>query len=298
MTENTQNFDSLQERNEQVLNNISQLQTQERDLYKSLDDVSLSTEQKQFIINRINEISQMRMNLYAGLKDMYSHYKENVSASKSTLGQSIAAVDILENELNESKIKLNLIEDQKFNKLRLVEINTFFGKRYNAHSKLMKTIVIICIPVIILSVLANKGILPINIYKLLTGIILVIGGIIIGLQIIDIFNRDNMNWDEYDWYFDKSNAPSSSTYQDSSENANPWSTPSITCVGSDCCYDGSTYDSEKNICVPNPIYKKEHPEMTETTETFEVLGKYAYGPLKTTPLNYNVSPSSASFSKF
>ena len=50
MTDNSQNFDNLQEKNQQVLNNISQLQTQEKQLYDSLDDVSLTTEQKQQII--------------------------------------------------------------------------------------------------------------------------------------------------------------------------------------------------------------------------------------------------------
>ena len=153
MTDNSQNFDSLQERNLQVLNYISQLQTQERTLYSSLDDVSLSSEQKQKIINNINEISQIRMNMYASLKDTYSFYQKNVTASGNTLGQSMQAIDILENELNQSKIRLNLLEDQKYNKLRLVEINTYYGKRYNAHSGLMKTIVIMCIPIIILTIL-------------------------------------------------------------------------------------------------------------------------------------------------
>jgi hypothetical protein len=296
MTDNSNNFDSLQERNQQVLNNISQLQTQEKELYASLDDVSLSSEQKQQIINSINEISQMRMNLYAGLKDMYSYYQQNVAASRTTLGQSVAAVDVLENELNQSKIRMNLIEDQKYNKLRLVEINTYFGKRYNAHSKLMKTIVIICIPVIVLAVLANKGILPPNIYKLLTVIILVIGAVVIGLQLIDISNRDEMNWDEYNWYFDKKNAPSDTTEGTAN---NPWITASVTCIGSACCYDGSTYDSEKNICVPNPIYNQEHTSTnTENTESFEGLGKYGYTQLKAAPLNNNISPLFASLSKF
>jgi hypothetical protein len=300
MTDNLSNFDSLQEKNQQVLNNISQLQTQEKELYASLDDVSLSSEQKEQIINKINEISQMRMNLYTGLKDMYSYYQQNVSSSRSTLGQSIAAVDILENELNQSKLRMNLIEDQKYNKLRLVEINTYFGKRYNAHSKLMKTIVILCIPMIILAVLSNKGILPGNIYKLLSIIILVIGVILIGLQLIDMSNRDNMNWDEYNWYFNKSSAPSDTSGIDSSE-SDPWSTDSVsvTCVGSACCYEGvSTYDSEKNICVPNSIYKEQPPETTDTTETFKGLGKYGYSQIKTSSLNNMVSPLFASLSKF
>jgi len=294
MTDNLNNFDSLQERNQQVLNNISQLQTQEKALYDSLDDVSLSSEQKQQIINRINEISQMRMNLYAGLKDMYSYYQQNVSASRTTLGQSIAAVDVLENELNQAKIRMNLIEEQKYNKLRLVEINTYFGKRYDAHSRLMKTIVYICIPVIILAVLANKGFLPSNIYKLLVVIILVIGAVLIGLQLIDISNRDNMNWDEYNWYFDRNNAPSDSTEGTPTD---PWGTVSITCVGSACCYDGSTYDSEQNICMPNSIYNQQHSP-TETTETFKGLEKYGYTQLKATTLNNTISPLFASLSKF
>ena len=301
MTDNSQNFDSLQERNQQVLNNISQLQTQEKELYNSLEDVSLSSEQKQQIINRINEISQMRINLYAGLKDMVSFFQKNVSTSRNTSDQSMEAVDILENESNQSKRRMNLIEDQKNNKLRLVGINTYFGKRYNAHSKLMKTIVILCIPIIILSILANKGILPSNIYGLLMVIILVIGCVIIGLQLIDMSNRSNMNWDEYSWYFDKDSAPTDSTEGSSSSSSDPWGTVSVTCVGSACCYDGSTYDSEKNICVPNVVYQSEHPETTETTETtetFKGLGKYGYSQIKSYPINNNISPVFASLSMF
>ena len=284
MTDNSQNFDSLQERNLQVLNYISQLQTQERTLYSSLDDVSLSSEQKQKIINNINEISQIRMNMYASLKDTYSFYQKNVTASGNTLGQSMQAIDILENELNQSKIRLNLLEDQKYNKLRLVEINTYYGKRYNAHSGLMKTIVIMCIPIIILTILINKGILPPKVYAFLMGLILLIGIISIGRQLIDIGSRDNMNWDEYYWYFNKDKAPSAST---SSDLDNPWETNSLslTCIGSACCDTTSMYDSTKNICIPNDTGLKE-------------LEKYGYTQDKATPVNDTVSPLFSSLSKF
>ena len=257
MTDNSTNFDNLQERNQQVLNNISQLQNQEKDLYQQLEDVSLSAEQKQDIINKINEISQIRLNLYEGLKDMFLYYQENIAAAKTTLGQSVIAVDVLENELNQSKKRINLIEDRKNNKLRLVEINTYFGKRYNAHANLMKTIVIICIPIIILAVLTNNGILPSNIYRLLVVIILVIGSIFIGMQIIDMSNRDDMNWDEYNWYFNKSKAPVDTTFTGKASSSDPWTTPTVTCIGSACCYNGSTYDSTKNVCVPNAVYNQD-----------------------------------------
>ena len=294
MTDNSKMFDSLQERNEQVLNNISQLQLQEKDLHNSLDDVSLTSEQKRVIMDRINQISQIRMNLYAGLKDMVSNYKQDVDASTTTLGQSIVAVNILEDELINAKKRMGLIDDQTNNKQRLVEINTYYGKRYNAHTNLMKTIVFICIPIMILAILANKGILPIKIYLILSVIILVIGGVLLVLQLIDISNRDNMNWDEYDWYFDKSSAPEPS--ESTSTETNPWKIPSMTCVGTECCYEGSTYDYDKNICVPNDIYTE---NTSETTESFKVLEKYAYNSqFKMTPFYNNVAPLVTSLSKF
>jgi hypothetical protein len=299
MTDNSNNFDSLQERNQQVLNNISELQKQEKQLYDSLDDVNLSSEQKQQIINKINEISQIRISLYSGLKDIYDFYQKNVSGSRTTLGQQITAIDILENELNQSKIRLNLIEDQKYNKLRLVEINTYYGKQYNAHTRLMKTIVIMCLPIIILAILANRGILPSKLYAFLTGLVLIIGLILIGLQLIDMSNRDNMNWDEYNWYFDKSKAPSDTTVGGASD---PWSTASITCIGSACCYDGSTYDDQKNMCVPNNIYQQENPTTSATTtsattETFAPLARYANIQTKPISLADSVYPMFASLSK-
>ena len=283
MTDNSQYFDSLQERNSQVLNDISQLQKQEQTLYSSLDDVNLSSEQKQQIINKINEISQMRMNLYANLKETYSFYQKNVAASKNIVGESTEAVNILENELNQTKIRLNLLEDQKYNKLRLVEINTYYGKRYNAYSGLMKTIIIICIPIIILTILANKQILPPKLYAFLMGIIILFGTIFIGLQLIDIGSRDNMNWDEYYWYFNKDKAPSDTTIGDIT---NPWekNSLSLTCIGSACCYEGSTYDSTQNMCLPNE-------------SNLQALEKYGTTQTKPTSLN-NVSPLFSSLSKF
>jgi hypothetical protein len=274
MTDNSQQFDKLQERNEQVLKNITDLQKQEKQLYNNLDNVKLSSEEKRKIIMRINEIAQMRMNIYSGLNDMYSMYHKNVLSSSNTLEQSITAIDVLEKELNESKKRLNLLEDQKNNKLRLVEINTYYGKKYNAQSKLMKIIIIVCIPVIILSILANKGILPPKLYIFLSGIIIIIGLIIFGLVLIDMSNRDNMNWDEYNWRFNKDSAPS----LDSTENSanNPWATSSLTCIGSACCYDGSTYDETNNICVPNQIYNPSQKVATQTVETFKGLYKYGY----------------------
>jgi len=269
MTDNSPDYNNLQERNHQVLNDISQLQTTEQKLYDSLENVSITPEQKQQIIDKINQVSQIRINLYTNLQDMSSYYQENVSAAKTTLGQQKVAIDIIENELNDSKRKLNVLQEQKNNTLRMVEINTYYGDKYTAHKRIMKTVVIICLPLILLAFLANKSILPGNVYALLSGIVLIIGIIILGYQLIDLSNRSNMNWDEYDWNFNPDTAPETAAEPTTSSSSNPWSsTATAACVGSECCDANSSYDSTQNKCILD----------SNTTEAFtnSVLSKYAY----------------------
>jgi hypothetical protein len=299
------------ERNEQVLNDISMLQKEEKNLYAKLDDVSLTPDQKKLIVDKINEISQMRLNMYSNMNDMYSYYQKNVEASRTTMGQEVAAIDIIENELNEAKKRLNVVEDEKNNTLRLVEFNTYYGKKYNSHTRIMKTIVIFCIPIIILAYLANIGFLPSKLYMFLVGIVIIICVIIIGYQIIDLSNRDNMNWDEYNWNFDRSKAPTD-TVETSNTSSNPWSTGTLTCIGSECCYSGSTYDNDKNMCIPDVITGSLTTLTTSipttstlgtstTTESFisgKVLGKYGFIQDKSIPIYDMVNIPYSSLSKF
>jgi len=279
--------DNLQGRNDQIIAQIKTLQKTEMKLYDSLESRSLNADQQKQIIDRINQISQMRMDLYANLKDMYSYYQQDVSDSRNTMNNQMVSVDVIENELNDSKRRLNLLEAQKDNKIRLVEINTFYGKQYDAHKQIMQIVVIICIPVLILSVLANKGIIPPKLNSLIVGIIIIIGLFIIGGKIIDLSNRDNMNFDEYNWYFNKDEAPTSSS--ESNNDSDPWATPTYTCIGAECCNDNNTYDEEQNKCIPTSQYnanqKKNEATSTsdsttttttdEETEAFTTLSKYA-----------------------
>ena len=272
--------DNLQGRNDKIIDNIKSLQTTEMKLYDSLESKALNADQKMQIINQINQISQMRISLYANLKDSYSYYQQDVYESRNTMNDQMVSVDVIENELNDSKRRLNLLETQKNNKIRLVEINTYYGKQYNAHKQIMQIIVLICIPVLLLTGLASKGILPPKLSSLITGIIIIIGIYIIGAKIIDLSNRDNLNFDEYDWYFDKEAAPTNSSETNTSSSSDPWATSSLTCVGAECCYDNSIYDEVQNKCIPSAKYNASQLTTTETeteteAEAFGVLSQYA-----------------------
>ena len=62
---------------------------------------------------------------------------------------------IVEKELNAAKKRLQLLEEEKNNKIRLVEINTYFSDKYAEHSQLMKIVIFTLVPVIIISFLYN-----------------------------------------------------------------------------------------------------------------------------------------------
>jgi hypothetical protein len=241
---------NFSEKNNQVLFAISQLQRTERELYANLALPNLSSSEKEKIINQINELSQMRMDMYSNLQNLYSSYQTNVNNLDTTLDVQMRAIDSMEDELNQVKIHLNSIDQMKMDKLRTVEINNYYAKRYNAYKNIMFVISLSCIPILLLTILSNKTIIPSNVYGLLVSLIVVISSYLIFKQYLDISNRDNINWDSYSWYFDKSNAPkpgesSSDAPPDDGENEDEL------CVGSACCQEGTTYDANLNICVPN-----------------------------------------------
>jgi len=285
----TSNIQDLQERNNQLLNNISELQKQEQTLYDQLNDPSLSFEQKQTIINQINELSQIRFNLYSSMKDILSGYQQGATNSQNTLSQQVVAINIIEEQLNKNKLEINALDAQKQNKLKLVEINTYYGKRYNTYKHLMKTIVLFCIPIVILTYIYNVDLLPGRLYAFIVGIIIIFALFIIGYQLVDISNRDNMNWDEYNWYFNKSTAPIDSS---TGKEKDPWSNPTITCIGAECCTNGSVFDSSLNKCVSDGTCPK-NETLTEPMIS-GVLGKYGFTLVRpVATIKENINPANS-----
>lgn len=261
---------NLTQGSQQTISGITDLQTIEMKLYASLDNNKLTSEQRSLIIDKINQIAQTRMSMYQGISNMSSSYQQTLATTNNSLQEQMLAIDIVENELNEAKRRLNLLEAQKNNKLRMVEINTYYGKQYSAHKDIAKNIVYICILVLIVVILGKKGILPPNIYITLNGLIITIGAVIIGKQVIKLSNKDNINYDEYNWHFNKATAPVPPVESSSSSSSSdPWSMPTIACVGSTCCDEakGFSYDSTQNMCILTDTTNTTSTNTTNTTST-------------------------------
>jgi hypothetical protein len=242
------------EENKKILDNIQNLQDNEKKIFNSLEQ-SLSRGLPQDVINRqvdeINSISSIRMNLYKNLNNINSSFQKNLKNTSNVLEEQTIAIAIIENELNENKKRVSEMEQNNINKLRMIEINNYYGERYYEHTKLMKILIAIFIPILILSILANKGFIPTNIYFGLVVLIGFVGCFFLWGIILSILARDNMNYQSYNWNFNKEDAPDQEgDDEDSGESSSdPWETPVTTCKGSECCADGMYYSFEENKCV-------------------------------------------------
>jgi hypothetical protein len=239
---------NIQQNNEQILNDIQTLQTMEQQLFSNLEtNTNLTYDEQMQIIQKMNQLSSMRVNLYKTVGSVNNYFQNALTSSQGTLKEQTAAISIIEEELNKSKRRLEMLQQEKNNKIRLVEINDYYGSKYAEHGKLMKIIIFTLVPVIILAVLNTKGILPNNIYYILITIVSIIGAVFFWKTMASILTRDNMNYQEYNWFFDPDSAPSSG----GTGNDNPWITNKLpgTCIGQACCSDGQVWDSDLGQCI-------------------------------------------------
>ena len=150
------------------------------------------------------------------------------------------------------------INEENIKKLRMIEINTYYSKRYKAHIELMKLIIIFIVPILILSILLKKRLIPggILMYKFIIVFICIIGAYFIFSKIWNLIRRDNIMYDKIAWQFD----PKSLDGVDNTVKKSWWTKNkkdcekidmSKTCYGDDCCADGTTYDYNKKKCIPS-----------------------------------------------
>jgi hypothetical protein len=267
---------NFKQNNEQILNDIQSLQQMEQQLFNNLEtNPNITNEEQKKILQKINQLSNMRINLYKTLNGVNNFFQDALSNSVGSLKQQVSAIGIVESELNKAKKQLQDLEQQKNNKIRLVEINSYYGDKYAEHTELMKIVIFTLIPVIILVFLNNKGILPNVIYNILIILVAIIGAYYFWSRLISILSRDNMNYQEYKWYFDPNKMPVEPASSD-----DPWVSGFDfgTCIGDACCSPGMTYDADINQCLSKPT---KQPKKIKESFINQILTKMQ-------PANYKI----------
>ena len=210
------------------------------------------------IINRINQLSQIRMSLFKSLNSSYISLQKNVNTARNELVELLTVVNIAEEDLNSAKQQLNQLYQIKNNKMRMVQINTYYGKQYRAQAGLMKMCIFVGILLIILVILRKNGLIPEAISNVLLGIVFAVGGFFIIRKLLDIFWRDNMNFDAYNWHFNPDtqiptvydyNMDSLSGLISGAKNITMPTFNGIDCIGNACCTAGMNYDATQRKCI-------------------------------------------------
>lgn len=240
---------NFSERNQQILSDIQNLQTIEQGLFSNLENnnSTMSQEEQQQIIQKMNQISQMRINLYKSLTGINTYFQDALVNSRDTLDEQIVAIGIVEEQLNDAKKRLALIEEQKNSNIRNIEINDYYSEKYSNHTSLMKIVIFMLVPIIILAVLYNKGFIPTPIYLTLIAIIALVGFYFLFNGFYSMMRRDPMNYQQYQWDFNPNDVPNSSS---NGPSVDPWAGGvSTVCVGAQCCNQYETFDANLNKCI-------------------------------------------------
>lgn len=249
----------------QIINSIKKIEREIKRLYNSLEELSVNQnpdlkKQKQ-LISDIKYLQQLKESLYKNISYNYAATQSRLVESRNVLVDETAVTDIMANELKLTKKQLQVLENEKYNKARMADINNYYSSKYETNSNIIKTIIYYCVPILILGILIKNGLIPQNIGIGIITILCIIVIINVYFQVLDVMNRDNMIFDEYDFPFNPDDTHLSSVSNDADQpvKAN-WK---LSCAGEACCPEGNTYgtvwDPINKQCV-TPTYVKPQSE--------------------------------------
>ena len=250
----------------EIVKNIQNLQTTEQALINDLDSYTSKSggyvATDPIIIGlttKINAIAESRIAMFKTISANANILQTGVSQSRVDLVSQMTLLQVVEDQLNAAKQKIQKLQNRNDTQMRLVEINTYYGHRYEAQSGLMKKIIMVCIPLLILYILKKKGILPETIANYVIGAVIAVGSIYIAYNLWDLFTRSNMEFNTYDWEYEQPGAQSPTIWE--YNKANMFNLKGLmnnlmenlgVCVGEKCCEDGLVYNDERMKCVVPP----------------------------------------------
>ena len=104
-----------------TLMNIQQLQKTEKNLFDKLEKLSANdpsnTAEQDKIVNRINDLSQMRSTMFGQLEDMYRGMQGRVAQSRIDLVDQMTVTGVVEGQLNAAKASLGALTNNKNQKM-------------------------------------------------------------------------------------------------------------------------------------------------------------------------------------
>ena len=199
---NEEKVEEMKRQQERNLANIRHLGKTEENLFKRLQSNAankkrnLNDEIK--TIDEIDRLGEMRTDMYQEMGQTYRTLTENVVDRHDDLVNQTALQKIVEDEMRKTEKSIDMKEDARNNKLKMIEINTYRAKKIQREKFMVQVIVVGCLNLIALTILYNAKLVGTELAKILFAAIVIFTFIGIVVISLDISKRDNMNFDEYE----------------------------------------------------------------------------------------------------
>ena len=269
---NTQSIDIVQDEI-QTVTTISQVDVQISELYTELEKLTVQLNpdisQQQKILNNIDELQQLKISLYNNISQDYASVQADLVETRDNLVNDVAMTNVLNGEIGNINSTLSNLKNTRNEKVRIAEINNYYSSKYDTQTNIMKTIVYFCIPILILGILIKKGLMSQSIGMSIIGILVAILIIVLFFQLVDVMNRDNTVYDEYNWKFDPKNAMVTNNGNSAQDQPKLNKNNGNVCIGQECCPPGNTSGISWNTSTQLCVGKKSPSTMTSSSNTTE-----------------------------
>jgi hypothetical protein len=253
--------DTLSESQTRLLKSVQQLQDEQKNTISAFATASDPAEKKR-ILDKMKQNETLQTTLLSSLGRVALVQTQEVENRRNAKMELTTLVELAEQELEDVRARVKAAEDSRSAKKRMIELNSYYGKRFMAQAGVMKIFIYMCIPVLVLAVLANMGLLPQYIAGFIIIAVIVTGIVYMYYAVNDINRRDKVNFDEYTWEFDPSrvgdviNPTHNARHHGrrrrtgADAGAGAGSGSGASCVGSNCC-DGNTtkWNETSGTCV-------------------------------------------------
>ena len=195
--------------------NIKDLQNIQKKLFTDLEKLAGSPDIKlQSVIDQITDkfaqidnLTKLRNNIFETIKANYGITQSDYNIQRTSYAQQLVALQIIDNDLKNTTAQFEKSLSIRNNAERMVGINNYYTRRYEAHASIMKNIVFYCGIIIFIIFLMRMGVVTDEIASLIIIIALCFGIIIIGKKVYDLSRRNNIDYDKYNFPFDRGDIP-------------------------------------------------------------------------------------------
>lgn len=191
------------------------------------------------------DVYQAMLDTITNLEKKYTETAQTYSEIESNQSSMINIIDQEKRRLNSKK---ELVDSSLFEQKRLQTLNNSYRHRYNYYIYVIVAIIMLLLSIIIISRLSNTfTFIPSVVYDMLYIVAFVSVGFYIYFTYLEIRRRDHMDFTKVAAAAPKYKTPAE-LEQERNENIRNGNLIPAFCVGSQCCNEGTEWDSVLGKC--------------------------------------------------